>query len=421
MKILHLSTHDAERGAARGAFRLHGALLERGVSSRILVQQKMNAAPNVSSAYPFKGPHYTRYRLLRDQFRTFRYGAPWRRPMFSTGLGRPHSYVARESSKVDLVHLHWVCKGFIPIGTLSKLKAPILWTLRDMWPFTGGCHYDSGCNRYQTACGACPVLASSNELDLSREIFVKKVKEWRDLNIVWVGISNWIAKKARQSPIINGRKVHVIPNAIDTALFQIKKEAKINRLSAFEERKVVGFASYGATKNARKGFGLLVDALRILKARKPDLTFELWVAGAEDAELRGIDFPARGFGTIKANDKLVDFYSGLHVFVSASTQEALGNSAIEATSCSVPCVTFANTGTADVVEHARSGWLCDEYNPEALSHGIEIVLAEKSAWERMSLQARHYATSMFSTSIVADSYLRLYEEVISNGGRQELS
>lgn len=413
MNVIHLSTHHAERGAARGAFRLHSALLERGVESRVLVQQQMHMTSNVVPTAPFKGPYYTRYRLLRDQVCTFRYGAPWRRQMFSTGLGRPNSFVVRESRKADLVHLHWVCKGFVPIETLSKLKAPILWTLRDMWPFTGGCHYDSGCNRYQAACGACPILNSNNELDLSRKIFVKKRQEWHKLNIVWVGISNWIAQQARLSPIVNGREVHVIPNAIDTALFKITEESKRKRLNTFDERKVIGFASYGAAKNIRKGFTLLVDALKILKTRKPNLNFELWVAGAEDAELRDIDFPAKGFGTIKADDKLVEFYSGLHAFVSASTQEALGNSAIEATSCSVPCITFSNTGTADVVDHARSGWLCDEYNPEALSLGIEAVLGKKNTWERMSLQARNYAMLNFSTSIVTDKYLKLYEGMIS--------
>lgn len=415
MNVIHLSTHDAERGAARGAFRLHSALLERGVKSRVLVQQKMNMTPNVVPTAHFKGPYYTRYRLLRDQFYTLPYGAPWRRQMFSTGLGRPNSFAARESRNADLVHLHWVCKGFVSIETLRKLEAPILWTLRDMWPFTGGCHYDSGCNRYQAACGACPILTSNNEVDLSRKLFVKKRQEWHKLNITWVGISNWIAQQARLSPIVNGREVHVIPNAIDTTLFQITQESKNKKLDAFKEKKVVGFASYGATKNIRKGFTLLVDALKILKTRKPNLNFELWVAGAEDAELRDIDFPTKGFGTIKADDELVEFYSGLHVFVSASIQEALGNSAIEATSCSVPCITFSNTGTADVVDHARSGWLCEEYNPEALSRGIEVVLDNKNTWERMSLQARKYAMQNFSTSIVADKYLKLYEGMISKG------
>ena len=62
MKILHLSTHDADRGAARGALRLHRALLKQGVESRMLVQHLTKAESEVDSVSWLKGASYTRYR-----------------------------------------------------------------------------------------------------------------------------------------------------------------------------------------------------------------------------------------------------------------------------------------------------------------------------------------------------------------------
>ncbi len=38
-----------------------------------------------------------------------------------------------------------------------------------MGPLTGGCHYDGGCGRFHNVCGACPVLGSAGEDDLSRQ------------------------------------------------------------------------------------------------------------------------------------------------------------------------------------------------------------------------------------------------------------
>jgi hypothetical protein len=53
-------------------------------------------------------------------------------------------------------------------------STPIVWTLQDLNPPTGGCHYDFGCERYATHCGPCPQLGSGNAKDLSREVWKRK-------------------------------------------------------------------------------------------------------------------------------------------------------------------------------------------------------------------------------------------------------
>ena len=45
----------------------------------------------------------------------------------------------------DIVHLQWVQGGMLNVKDLSKLSAPLVWGLNDMWAFTGGCHYDEDC------------------------------------------------------------------------------------------------------------------------------------------------------------------------------------------------------------------------------------------------------------------------------------
>ncbi len=54
----------------------------------------------------------------------------------------------------DIINLHWVEWGFLQIETLPKFGKPLVWTLHDMWAFTGGCHYSQECDRYQGFCGA---------------------------------------------------------------------------------------------------------------------------------------------------------------------------------------------------------------------------------------------------------------------------
>ena len=51
---------------------------------------------------------------------------------------------------------------------------PLVWRLADMAPLTGGCHYDQGCGRFAARCGACPELGSTDENDLSRQVWQRK-------------------------------------------------------------------------------------------------------------------------------------------------------------------------------------------------------------------------------------------------------
>ncbi len=74
----------------------------------------------------------------------------------------------------DIVHLHWINGGMIKIEDLLKIKKPLVWSLHDMWAFTGGCHYDEECQKYKQNCGNCKVLGSKKEKDLSRKVWNRK-------------------------------------------------------------------------------------------------------------------------------------------------------------------------------------------------------------------------------------------------------
>ena len=48
--------------------------------------------------------------------------------------------------EADIINLHWINGGFLSLKSLEKLSElnkPVVWTLHDMWAFTGGCHYNS--------------------------------------------------------------------------------------------------------------------------------------------------------------------------------------------------------------------------------------------------------------------------------------
>ena len=66
-----------------------------------------------------------------------------------------------------------------------------------MWPFTGGCHYTLGCNKFTSNCQSCPQLKSNFKYDLSTFNQNRKLKYFNK-NISFVVNSNWMRKMAEK-------------------------------------------------------------------------------------------------------------------------------------------------------------------------------------------------------------------------------
>ena len=162
MRITHVNTFDLTGGAARAVYRLHTGLKELGHDSRLLVLQKESSDPTV---IPFEPPLDWPIRLRRA-FRR-RYFARSQRVVASRPAGS--TYFSDDRSQhgadalggvpsSDILHLHWIAEFVDYRDFFRRLprEMPIVWTLHDMNPFTGGCHFDGGCGKYLEQCGACP-------------------------------------------------------------------------------------------------------------------------------------------------------------------------------------------------------------------------------------------------------------------------
>ena len=144
----------------------------KGMEFSLVVGRKRSDDPAVHTLPGALAPITTKLRMKFDLLPLRRYQTPaeafWTIGWLPCNLDR----LLREHSP-DLVHLHWVGAGFLPIQALKQFRCPVVWTLRDMWGFTGGCHYTAGCQRYQEACGACPQLRSNRD-GRSQSVSVEK-------------------------------------------------------------------------------------------------------------------------------------------------------------------------------------------------------------------------------------------------------
>jgi glycosyltransferase involved in cell wall biosynthesis len=411
MNVLHLSTSDIEGGAARAAYRLHQGLQTANVTSHMLVRAKLSPDKTViadKSVLTKLGPPASSLPL-----RLY--------PNHERSLFSPQWFPDALTPKIrsldpDIIHLHWVCNGFLQIETLGKLNKPLVWTLHDMWAFTGGCHYSQSCDRYTQSCGACPQLHSQKNWDLSRWVWQRKAKAWKDLNLTLVSPSVWLADCARSSLLFQSRQIEVIPHGLNLTTYRPIEPAIARRLLNLppDKQLVLFGASPGTTGDKRKGFHLLQPALQQLSQSGWQDRLELVVFGSSQPG-RPIDlsFKTHYLGQFHDDLSLALVYSAADVMVVPSLQEAFGQTASEAIACGTPVVTFAATGLKDIISHQQDGYLAQPFEVEDLAHGIAWVLEDDERHQKLRTAARERAEREFTLELQAHRYRSLFSTLLN--------
>ncbi len=424
MKILLISTSDTKGGAARATYRLHQGLQSIEVNSQMLVKVKHSNDKTVMGIQAVSGigQAINGLRLTLDRL-PLKFYSHGNKTTFS-----PHWLPDNISSQVynfapDIINLHYVSAGYLQIETIAKFNRPIVWTLHDMWAFTGGCHYNQECNNYTASCGACPQLNSKRDGDLSRWIWQRKAKAWKKLNLTVVTPSVWLAKCARESSLFGERRVEVIPNSLDTDVYRpINKKIARDLLRLPQNKQLILFLSLRATSDKRKGFHLLQPALQELSQAGWQDKLELIVVGASRPEKPPeFGFKSHYLGTLNDALTLALAYSAADVFVAPSVQDNLPNTVLEAIACATPCVAFDIGGMPDMIEHQQNGYLAEPYKIEDLVRGIIWTLENQERYQKLSHRARAKAEQEFALEIQARRYESLFSEILDKSDREKIS
>lgn len=317
-----------------------------------------------------------------------------------------------QALRPDIVHLHWINYGFVGIETLSRIRRPLVWTLHDMWPFTGGCHYAGPCERYRTGCGSCPQLGSTTPGDLSMRTMRRKRAAWSALELTVIAPSRWLGALAQGSALFSSSRIEVIPNCLDTVRFSPRAKAAARAaLGLPQDRLLVLFVALDADAEPRKGFTQLEAALGQLAARFEGRPIDLMVLG--DATERPGDFPLRmhRLGVVHDDERIALAYCAADVFVAPSVEDNLPNTVLEAMSCGVACVAFDVGGIPDMVVHAETGYLARAGSAADLAAGIVWVLESTERRDALGAAGRRRVEAMFAPGVGAARHRDLYSDL----------
>lgn len=418
MKVVHLSTYDIAGGAARAAYRLHSGLRRLGHDSLMYVYRQRSNDPTVTAFKPPKDlPTRLRARLRRERIRRSfaRYGAsrPPGYERFSDDCTVHGSELVAQLPPGDVINLHSIADfvDYRSFFTRVPQHTPIVWTLHDMYPFTGGCHYDHGCGKYVSGCGSCPQLGSSDSADLSNQIWQRKRKVFEQIEsnrLHLVALNNWMATEVKRSPLLQKYPVVVIPNGLDVDDFA-PRDRRYARdvLGVPQDAKVLLFVA-SSVENRRKGFALLTKVVARLKD-----SANLWLIslGTGDQNVSQ-EIPHIHLGSV-GNDRLLSVvYSAADVFVIPSLQDNLPNTVLESLACGTPVVGFDVGGIPDMVRPGVTGLLAPATDVAAMSNAIRRLLSNEAARLEMAINCRRVAVKEYALEVQAARYTELYGRIL---------
>jgi glycosyltransferase involved in cell wall biosynthesis len=411
MRILIVNTFERNGGAAVAANRLMRALNKMGCEAKMLVRDKQTDDSNVMSinTNQIKGKLIF-FRFAWERWVIFLNNVFRKENLFAVSIANTGNDISshRWVRQADIIHLHWFNQGLLSLQNIQQLKSlgkPIVWTMHDMWAFSGICHYAGTCEKYKLKCEKCP-LQKKKIVDLAKQTFEKKQKIVQE-GIQYVGCSQWIASCAKQSALLQHSPITNIPNPIDTDLFKPKDKIQVRRrLNLPADKKLLLFAA-AKLSDSRKGITYFVEACKLLQGQDVEVVF---LGGNIDEELlQAVSLPSHTLGYLDTPNEISAAYGACDVFVTPSLEDNLPNTIMEAMSCGTPCVGFNTGGIPEMIGHKLNGYVAEYKNAADLANGIVFCLENYAGLSRAS---RQKVEASYSEELVAKRYLEIYNKLL---------
>lgn len=408
--ILIINKSDSTGGAAVVCRRLLHALRAEGADARMLVAERLTDDPDIALIAP---AWRRKAAFLADRLPVALANGARRDTLFKIDAASAGIDITRHPwvREADVILINWINQGVLSLHDISRLLSAgkrIIWTMHDMWNFTGVCHHAGECQGYELnepgggRCGFCPLLGRhAGRHDLSLRVNDRKHALYSRGRIDFVAVSSWLARKAAESRLLHDRHVHVIPNAFpipDPALLDCRISPEAPELHLI----------FGAARldDPIKDFPMLIEVLRQLRQRHPDLAartrLALYGAIKDTGLLSQIPISVDYHGLIRNPETIRDLYLRSHIVLSTSRWETLPGTLIEGQAYGCWPIAFDAGGQSDIIDTADPSDVIDR---SAQSDIIDSPAQSSSIEATGTLLPRRDAVDMADAIAAAASLL----------------
>jgi glycosyltransferase involved in cell wall biosynthesis len=426
MKLLLVNTYDVG-GAAKACIRLHIGLLRAGIESKLLLKESSSGflpeayTYEVSSVVQQKG---LKTRIKRKVKRLLREFNVFEEPKVVT----QDSFVKNRDSRLemfsypdseldittndkyleaDIIHLHWVAEFIRYSDFFIKTQKPIIWTLHDMNPFTGGEHYSESLLGMDENGNFLPRQLQPEEAKMFElNLLLKKQALGQMPNLHIVTLCNWMSEEVSKSDIFKQFPVTIIPNGIDSKIFKYNDQAFARKVFNLPQEKTVLLFVADYIENFRKGYAVLLKALE--GVANPNIV--LCSIGNKFGELIENENLIE-LGEIKDERLMSLAYTSADAFIIPSLMDNLPNTVIESLMCGTPVIGFPVGGIKDLIQHQQNGIIANDISATGLCNAIKQFIVNKDHYDRETISSN--ATEKYGISVMVDKYKALYKSILN--------
>jgi glycosyltransferase involved in cell wall biosynthesis len=292
----------------------------------------------------------------------------------------------------------------VPLDLAQGLKgsrALVVSYMHDCFWATGRCAYPVACRLYETGCNeTCPTADEYPKLAPDRIAPAWRAKASLfegETGIPLVTNSGWTRDLAVRR-FGDRARIDCVPLAVDHELFAPMPKPVARRLLGLPTEGV--FVVMGAVDilNKWKGGNLFREIHEKLQSRG-DISLLLF--GQSSVLLDS----TKSFGMVDDERLMPLILNSADIFVGTATEEAFGQTLLEASACAIPVVAFDRGGVSDIVVHEKTGLLIKNLSVSDLSTAIDRLLADTTLRELLGKNARKRVETHFTLVKQADAWM----------------
>ncbi len=402
MRSLILSFSDVG-GGGRAAINIFKSLKINNIESHIYVKKKNTNFEFIKNYFKKNNFIFEKYieKINRnickiEKKKTFSYQSP---SLFPTFQGKKLN-----NFDCDIIHLCWI-NEFLSIEDIGKIKKPIVWSLCDMWPFTGINHYDSYDDK---AIWRDKNYSTSKSFSLDKWLINRKIKSWkRPMDIVVP--NKWMYECVKDSKIMSRFQCHIIKWPVDENIFFKKNKEECKKKFNFDKnRKILIFGCSNGLNNKRKGWQYLEKAIQLTETN-----FDLVILGMKNP----LDFKMKFKGNIFFKERidddleLCDLYNSADCLVLPSLNDNTPLISQEAQMCGLPIVLFDHNGLSEIIDHKVNGYKAKPLDAISLKDGIDWVF--KNLKDDYLIKNSLQMSEQTKLEFIGNKYKMLYENILN--------
>ncbi|MEK6611806.1 MAG: N-acetyl-alpha-D-glucosaminyl L-malate synthase BshA [Gemmatimonadota bacterium] len=224
-------------------------------------------------------------------------------------------------------------------------------------------------------------------------------------------VSHYLKDETLRAFGCDNRRVEVIPNFVDPAVFDRARYDGALRLQLGNGRKVLmHISNFRPVKR-------VTDVVQIFAAVRREIPSVLVMVGdgpersaaEEEARRLGVEADVRFLGKI---DDVAPLLASADMYLLTTDRESFGLSALEAQACGVPVLGYDVGGLPEVVQSGVTGHLGVVGDVVGMARAAIDILGSDERWKAMSAAATHRASEHFASDKVLPLYESLYATAV---------